>query len=686
MTRTCRLSVLALAFAIALATPAVADTFLVYSQAGLPQQTSYFQWCLEGEPFCLAGQPVNCATPEGGSFQQHSSQFNANGQGSDGYVGWGVFPFVPLDMTSFAGGNLRWFVRLNPPNGNATIKLEFECNPDPVTYPAGVSYATSITAHGWQANNTWQEIVVPLVDSSFTAFDLSTVPFTPIVRPLDAACLSKVKALAKTTLERVDFATVFATMSVDFIRWEKPNNHPGATRVETQGHQLLVNGKPFVVNAVDYAPVGIGQNWQAAWQDRPDRYNVDFPLIADMGANAVRLYAPVLSKAMLDKAWSEGLFVIPTFGVDAIQLTCATGRAFMRDRFVQMVNEWKDHPAILFWLVGNEVNRNLGTANLCTDWYPQLDAMAAAAHAAEGASFHPVGTAVAGMADVCNSCSDDLDLPNVDLWGVQLYLGCNFGTAFSDYALKPNCDRPLIVTEFGVDAYDDDPPPAAGENQAIQASCLDTLLEDAHMDLAVRPGGLGVLAGQAIFEWADEWWKAECSPTTSWSVHDTCVSSFNGGFPDGKVHEEWFGIATLASGAGNGNVRGLRTAYDTVGDQWLGPVCGMKVSSFDKVTGNATISFRPAAGNAVDHNLHYGPLNAVSSYGYSGSIMGLGTTGSSPTITLPAGSLFWVVAAENAVAEEGCYGTNSAGTERPCFSANCDVAQTSGWNCWCSTP
>jgi hypothetical protein len=87
----------------------------------------------------------------------------------------------------------------------------------------------------------------------------------------------------------------------------------------------------------------------------------------------------------------------------------------------------------------------------------------------------------------------------------------------------------------------------------------------------------------------------------------------------------------------------------------------------------------------VDHNLYYGPLSAVSSYGYTGSVTGLGATGPS-VVTLPVGSLFWVVVAENGISKEGCYGTDSAGVERPCFSGNCDVDQISGWNCLCSSP
>ena len=693
MTRRNRLSALVLAMAAAVVTPASADTYFVYTQAGLQQQTSYFQWCLEGEPNCVAGEQVLCANPEGGTFQEHSAQWNADTLGNDGYVGWGVFPWMPLDMRDYAWidedsngvpetvGNLRVFVKLDPVPGNHNIKLEIECNPDPGTYPAGVSYSTFITDHGWQPNTSWQEVVVPLEDASFSAFDLSTNPFTPIVRPLDAACLSTVKALFKATLETVDINTLFATMSIDFVRWELPKPQSGASDIEIQGRNLLVDGRPFVINGVAYAPVGIGENWQSAWRDRPDRYLVDFPLMADMGVNTVRLYAPVVTNAMLDAAAVEGLYVIPTFGVDSINLECAEGKTFLADRFAQTVQEWKDHPAILAWLVGNEVNLNLTAgADLCADFYPTLDSMALAAQNA--GSSQPVGSAMAGMVDVCPACADDTALPNVDFWGTQLYRGCTYGTAFTEYDSKVDCNRPLIVTEYGVDAFNRPGPAPGSEDQAMQASCITPALDEGHLELAARTPG-GVLAGQTLFEWQDEWWKAECEPTTSWTVQDDCASSDNGSFPDGKVHEEWFGLVGVVSGAGNENARPTRAVYDEIGDVWLGPVCNMQVDTFDRGTGDVTISFNEAKGNldpVLGHDLHYGPLTSVSTYGYTGSI-DLGAT-SPGTITLPAGDLFWIVAGENTLSEDGCHGMDGAGAERPCSTGNC----VSGWNCSCSRP
>jgi len=645
MTRTCRLSWLGLALALSIVPPALADSFLVYSQGGIPIGSDLFTWC--DTPPCEVLAPLSCATdpfdgvvasPEGGNSLLVRTNV---------WAGWGVFPQQELDLSAYQNGEMRFFIKAPAAAiGSFNVKVEFQCNPDPVMFPGGVTYTTSIADHGWDGTTNWQEIAIPLVDSSFG------VP----ARPLDAACFSTVKAPFLGTIENLPF---FAQFWIDYVRWETPNTHTGASSVQVQGRQLLVNGEPFVVNGVAYSPISIGDNWAGAWRDRADRYMVDFPLIAASGANTVRLYAPLLSTAMLDAAWAEGLYVIPTFGVDSVQLTCAAGRDFMRDQFREMVLAWKDHPAILFWLVGNEVNANLGGADLCADWYPQLDSMALAAHTAEGASFHPVATANADTGDIClPGCSDDTALPNVDLWATQLYRGCGFGTAFAEYSGKLDCARPLVVTEFGMDSWDSLLGPTGGENETLQANCLESLLDEADQALAVRTPG-GVSSGVVVFEWADEWWKAECLPTNEWFTHDTCTSFTNPAYPDPAVNEEWWGIVSLNDA--DPDARVTRSAHARMGESFhVGTACNVDVGSYDVATGNTDISFGPGTGS-TDHTLHYGPLNAVSSYGYTGSVVGLGATGSS-TITLPPGSLFWLVAPRNNGAEGG-YGTGIA--ERP---------------------
>jgi hypothetical protein len=654
MTRTTYLSALLLAVIVAASTPALADSFLIFTEAGIPDNGSnIWTWCSEGQP-CSILEQQTCDNPEGSRYM------NAN---TNLWAGWGVFLDIdetndpqPRDLSAFANGNLRFFVRTA-----YDLKVEMQCRPAGST----VTKTRRISQHGWNGTNTWQELTIPI--SQF---------FAP--QPTDMACLSTVIAPFMTTIENLPF---FSSFRVDNVRWDLPVTNPGRSSVQVQGREFLVNGEPFAVNGVSYSPISICEDWRGALQrDRPDRYSVDFPLMADLGINTVRIYSTFMTKAMLDAAWAEGLYVIPTFQVDPLQLTCANGKTRVKDRFVDVVNKWKDHPAILAWLVGNEVNVNLGTASLCADWYPTLDSIAQAAHAAEGASFHPVGTANAdtpGLGDICQAgCSDDTRLPNLDFWGAQIYRGCGFAGVFNDYQ-KPDCSRPLILTEFGADAWDSLSGASGAENQGLQAACLGQLLDEADQALAVRTTG-GVSSGQVIFSWADEWWKATCDPGTSWCNHDTCTSWTQGGYTDPAINEEWWGIASL--NAADPGARTLRSVSAQVSDTWnLGAVCNLKVASYNKTNGNTSISFDPAPGS-TSHTLYYGPLNAVSTYGYSGSVADLGATGSS-SLTLPSGSLFWVVAGRNNAAE-GCYGKGSNGTERPAYSG-AGLPQSANRSCEC---
>jgi hypothetical protein len=237
----------------------------------------------------------------------------------------------------------------------------------------------------------------------------------------------------------------------------------------------------------------------------------------------------------------------------------------------------------------------------------------------------------------------------------------------------------MVITEFGADAFDGDGP-TGSENQTMQADCLQTLLGEADQNLAVRTSG-GVSTGQVLFAWADEWWKADCDPTTAWTTHDGCASFQNFGYPDPNINEEWWGIATLNDA--DPNARSFRSAHDVVTTTWyLGDICTLDAVDFDPVSGDLALDFVPAAGS-TDHTLYYGPLGSVSTYGYSGSVSGLGATGSS-TVTLPSGSQFWVVVARDNDSE-GCYGTDSSGAERPAYGGS-GLPQSATTNCGCAAP
>jgi len=81
----------------------------------------------------------------------------------------------------------------------------------------------------------------------------------------------------------------------------------------------------------------------------------------------------------------------------------------------------------------------------------------------------------------------------------------------------------------------------------------------------------------------------------------------------------------------------------------------MLVTAYDKLSGNVDDLLRAGCA-ATDSKIEYGPLSALSTYGYSGQVCALGTTGAA-TFGVPNGSFFLVVG--TTTAREGSYGTKS---------------------------
>jgi hypothetical protein len=796
---------LLLALAFVAIPPTVAEEYLVYSDAGLPKDSTIWIWCGEdpsGQGLCqfFSERFNQCANPEG------SRHLNTP---SNSWAGFGVFyvddqlpPQNSLreDLSSFIGGDIRFWAK----SASHDFEAGFQC--DEGGGPIGHVLLDVLGSYGVGPSPDWQEIVIPIADI-YSGVDLTT-------------CLQNVSASFTST--GAGNPTLY---QVDNVRWRKPNTLTGATTVTVSGRQLLVDGEPFVVKGVAYSPQSIGENFSGGFRDRPDLYSTDFAAIAASGANTIRIYSTFLTNNLLNSASANGLYVIPTFQVDPLQFGCDEGRAFMQDRLEEAIAQWKGHPAILMWMLGNEISVGVPEAEVCDSgtctvssaacssagdcssgfcsfntetacdptvnpttcpqtpvaqtcipetcskgWYAQLEALAAAVDVAD--PDHPTGTSNADVGAIgYASCSDDTGLPSLDVWGVNLYRGCTFSSAFSSYSTLSG--KPLLITEFGSDSWNTG---SGSEDQALQASCVTTLLAEAESALAVRDPAGGVSTGQILFSWMDEWWKnsdgGSCA-NTYWDKHDTCTTWQQFGYPDPNIQEEWWGIAkrdtycsdmttpcvtdddcpgapgtcsiagttcrldsecpgtcsfttaqactvdsdcpglcsgnppTSCSNDGQcsgpqicifGNercdyepcnqsacnvvldetVRVPRTSYDAVADSYqLGAVLDLTISSYDDSTGIADITFDPAAGSA-EHRLRYGPLNLVSTYGYTGVAGPLGASGSS-TVTLPAGSLFFVVVGDDG--NEGCYGVDSECVERPGSGVfqdpnrNCSVPQ-----------
>jgi hypothetical protein len=103
------------------------------------------------------------------------------------------------------------------------------------------------------------------------------------------------------------------------------------------------------------------------------------------------------------------------------------------------------------------------------------------------------------------------------------------------------------------------------------------------------------------------------------------------------------------------------------------------LASYDKASGTVAVTYTLGC-DALDHTIHYGPLEGVSTYGYSGAVCPIGTSGSASFDAGPGNVFFLVVGVHGGL--EGSYGLGSAG-ERPqdAVPSSCTLPQGLGPAC-----
>jgi len=140
--------------------------------------------------------------------------------------------------------------------------------------------------------------------------------------------------------------------------------------LDSDSGSLIVNGKPFEVRGLAYSPVPVGESVLFAPSGdyfTPDYVYLwarDLPAIAAAGFNTLRIYgwnnaAGVDHTLFLDACMQHGLFVILTHFVAPL-----TGGAVLSAEvqnqttadFLRSIQAIGDHPALLLWSFGNELN------------------------------------------------------------------------------------------------------------------------------------------------------------------------------------------------------------------------------------------------------------------------------------------------------------------------------------------
>ena len=162
------------------------------------------------------------------------------------------------------------------------------------------------------------------------------------------------------------------------------------------------------------------------------------------GGNSIRTWGTENAGAVLDRAYELGLSVTmgiwvqhPRHGFDYTdEDAVARQRAFVRE----VVAEHKDHPALLMWGVGNEVEVASDTALV----FPEINELARIVKEVD--PDHPTMAVIASFAD--EKIKSFMDLcPDVDVLGINAYVEV--------VDLPKALDRngytgPYVVTEFGV--------------------------------------------------------------------------------------------------------------------------------------------------------------------------------------------------------------------------------------------
>jgi beta-glucuronidase len=367
------------------------------------------------------------------------------------------------------------------------------------------------------------------------------------------------------------------------------------------GHwQMMLDGKPILVKSVAYTPTVIGQSpdngtlkdWTFedynkngkidgpydAWVDKnlnnkqdPDELPVgDFTLLKEMGMNALRVYHHDHNKNKdLFRALYEDYGIMLLMGDFLGAYAVGSGATWnegtdyanpahqenMKASVKKMLEEYKDEPYILMWVLGNE--NNYGVANSA-----KKDPVSHFKFVNEVAlmmkEIDPTRPIVVCEGDVLY-----LDLfaqyaPDVDIYGANSYRGeQGFGYGMWG-SVKELCDKPVLITEYGCPAYQ------KGKPREISSIDQARYHQGEWEDILYNSAGYGVgnAIGGVVFEYLDEWWKAY-EPY----LHDK-GGLYTGPFPGGVVYEEWFGIVGQGSGTDSPYLRQLRESYHLYKRMW----------------------------------------------------------------------------------------------------------------------
>ncbi|MBD3223077.1 glycosidase [bacterium] len=347
----------------------------------------------------------------------------------------------------------------------------------------------------------------------------------------------------------------------------------GADRVEevtvvkdARGMKLQVDGRDFMVFGMNWGYMPIGENYSYDFWGQPDEFiesalAVEMQLLKNMGVNSIRQYVGIPPR-WVEYIWENyGIYTILNHPVARWGATIdgvwvgetdysdPKLRAVVKAEVRAMVEEFRDTPGVLMWLLGNENNYGLSWSSFEIEALPEGEQQASRARYLyslmgecvdlihELDDKRPVSMAngdIQYLDIIAEECA------NLDIFGSNQYRGISVGDM--NQRVKDAMGIPLCYTEFGADAFN---ARTMQEDQIMQARYLIGQWQEIY-ERSYGKGLVGNHIGGMIFQWADGWWKFRQEERLD--IHDTNASWPNGAYVEDYVegennmNEEWWGI------------------------------------------------------------------------------------------------------------------------------------------------
>ncbi len=259
----------------------------------------------------------------------------------------------------------------------------------------------------------------------------------------------------------------------------------------------------------------------------------------DAGGNSVRTWGPNKGLELLDSAQKYHIMVAMGIGMGQelhgfdYNDTAAVGKQFRRN--IAAVEKLKNHPNLLCWVVGNELNLSPNNGvPVNPKVYDAVQDMVEYIH--QNDSNHPVTTAFAGVnKEQIHSALEHC--PDLDFISVQVYgsLG-NMTQMIKDAEIT----RPFVITEYGPIGHWEMPSTAWGreieETSAAKASGLYNRIQKGIIDdpTGLCLGGYAFLWGQKQ-ERTPTWYGMFLKTGESTAIVDELTRYWTGTYPENRA-------------------------------------------------------------------------------------------------------------------------------------------------------